>query len=59
MLALIGGLSDDIRDQLDSAESAGSPPAIDLAYLFDQVIPGLLDQSGMLGNLRWMLSRDA
>jgi hypothetical protein len=45
---MIGGLSDDIRDHLESETEAGKSPSIDLGYLFDQVIPGLLDQSGKL-----------
>lgn len=43
MLALLGGLADDIRGLLEDAK--GLPP-IQLDRLFDQVIPGLLDSSG-------------
>ena len=45
-LALLGGLSDDIRDRLETEQEEGVSRSIDLGYLFDQVIPGLLDQSG-------------
>lgn len=45
---MIGGLSDDIRDRLESEQESGETPSIDLGFLFDQVIPGLLDQSGKL-----------
>ncbi|KAI9638767.1 armadillo-type protein [Dioszegia hungarica] len=45
VLATLGGLSDDIRDRLDSERESGEAASIDLGYLFDQVIPRLLDQS--------------
>lgn len=48
VLATLGGLSDDIRDRLDSERESGEAASIDLGYLFDQVIPRLLDQSGKL-----------
>lgn len=44
-LALLGGVSDDVRDLLETKGSEASAP-IDIQFLFDQVIPGLLDQSG-------------
>lgn len=46
ILATLGGLSDDIRDRLESESDAGESQSIDLGSLFDQVIPSLLDQSG-------------
>lgn len=50
-LALLGGLSEDVRDLLeDEADSAEK--SIELALLFEQVIPALLDQSGMLSSLK-------
>ncbi|OCF34393.1 hypothetical protein I316_03907 [Kwoniella heveanensis BCC8398] len=44
-LALIGGVSDDLRNVLDEDEAAARAPSFDVQYLFDQVIPGLLGQS--------------
>jgi hypothetical protein len=43
-LALLGGLSEDVRDLLE--DEADSPEhSIELASMFEQVIPSLLDQS--------------
>ncbi|WVR07905.1 hypothetical protein IAU60_004948 [Kwoniella sp. DSM 27419] len=44
-LALIGGISDDLRNILDDDEAAARQPSFDVQYLFDQVIPGLLGHS--------------
>ncbi|WWC66093.1 uncharacterized protein I303_108715 [Kwoniella dejecticola CBS 10117] len=45
VLSLIGGVSDDLREIIAEEEAGGGSPTFDLQYLFDQVIPGLLQQS--------------
>jgi hypothetical protein len=45
-LALLGGLADDIRDVMEE-EEGGDEKSIQLGWVFESVIPGLLDQSGM------------
>lgn len=47
-LALIGGVADDIRNILDEDVEKGSEKSFDVQYLFDQVVPGLLNQTGGL-----------
>ncbi|GFZ49805.1 hypothetical protein JCM24511_07208 [Saitozyma sp. JCM 24511] len=44
-LALIGGVADDIRNILDEDVEKGSEKSFDVQYLFDQVVPGLLNQT--------------
>lgn len=43
---MLGGISDDIRNALEEDLEKKRLPAIDVSYLFDQVIPNLLSQSG-------------
>lgn len=43
---MLGGISDDIRNALEEDLGKKRSPTIDVSYLFDQVIPGLLGQSG-------------
>lgn len=50
-LALLGGLADDIRDRMEEDEMEGKGKSIELGWVFESVIPGLLDQSGELLNL--------
>ncbi len=45
ILAALGGVSDDVRNLLEDDETAHRPPSIDIQYLFDNVIPGLLGAS--------------
>lgn len=50
-LALLGGLADDIRDLIEDEEGGGAGAgaggkSIELGWVFEQVVPGLLDQSG-------------
>jgi hypothetical protein len=45
ILALLGGIADDVRNVLDDDSASHRPPSIDLASLFDNVIPGLLNSS--------------
>ncbi|OWZ73050.1 hypothetical protein AYX14_01478 [Cryptococcus neoformans] len=45
VLAMLGGISDDIRNALEEDLGKKRSPTIDVSYLFDQVIPGLLGQS--------------
>ncbi|KAK4689861.1 importin-9, partial [Tremellales sp. Uapishka_1] len=44
-LSLLGGISDDIRSVLETDAEEGRPGTFNITLLFDQVIPGLLDQS--------------
>nr|XP_019009559.1 uncharacterized protein I206_06208 [Kwoniella pini CBS 10737]OCF48340.1 hypothetical protein I206_06208 [Kwoniella pini CBS 10737] len=44
-LSLVGGVSDDLREILEEDEAGGKTPTFDVRYLFDQVIPGLLQQA--------------
>ena len=46
VLAMLGGISDDIRNALEEDLEKKRLPTIDVSYLFDQVIPNLLSQSG-------------
>ncbi|ORY34633.1 armadillo-type protein [Naematelia encephala] len=46
VLALLGGIADDIRNLLEENKAAQRPKSFDVQYLFDNVIPGLLDRSG-------------
>jgi hypothetical protein len=46
VLALLGGISDDIRGLLEDDEDKGRPRTVDIPALLDSVIPGLLDQVG-------------
>lgn len=46
VLAMLGGISDDIRNALEEDLEKKRSPTIDVSYLFDQVIPSLLGQSG-------------
>lgn len=48
-LSLVGGVSDDLREILEEDEAGGKTPTFDVQYLFDQVIPGLLQQAGEYG----------
>ncbi|ADV21465.1 hypothetical protein I305_03520 [Cryptococcus gattii E566] len=45
VLAMLGGISDDIRNALEEDLEKKRLPTIDVSYLFDQVIPNLLSQS--------------
>ncbi|EAL18781.1 hypothetical protein CNBI0420 [Cryptococcus deneoformans B-3501A] len=45
VLAMLGGISDDIRNALEEDLEKKRSPTIDVSYLFDQVIPSLLGQS--------------
>ncbi|WVQ75750.1 hypothetical protein IAR50_005381 [Cryptococcus sp. DSM 104548] len=45
VLALIGGIADDVRDILEDDQEQRRSPAIDIGFLFDNVIPGLLGQN--------------
>ncbi|WVO14952.1 hypothetical protein L204_102593 [Cryptococcus depauperatus] len=45
ILAILGGVGDDIRNALDEDKERGRPASFDVSYLFDQVVPGLLGQS--------------
>ncbi|ODN87698.1 hypothetical protein L198_06924 [Cryptococcus wingfieldii CBS 7118] len=45
VLALIGGIADDVRDMLEEDQEEKRPPAINIGFLFDNVIPGLLGQN--------------
>ncbi|KAK8849809.1 hypothetical protein IAR55_005145 [Kwoniella newhampshirensis] len=44
-LSLLGGISDDVRNVLEDDEAARRSPSLDVQFLFDRVIPGLLGQS--------------
>ena len=45
ILALLGAVSDDISNILEDDARAKRPPTIDVQYLFDNIIPGVLDQA--------------
>lgn len=45
MLALLGGIADDVRNVLEDDEMSQRSPSIDLGHLFDQVVPGLLNSA--------------
>jgi hypothetical protein len=46
VLALLGGIADDIRELAQQDESQGRPKILDIQSLFDGFIPGLLSQTG-------------
>lgn len=48
LLGLIGGIADDVRGILEDDALENRPNTFDLAFFFDQVIPGLLQQSSAL-----------
>lgn len=48
LLGLIGGIADDVRTILEEDALAEKPMTFDLPFFFDQVIPGLLQQSSAL-----------
>lgn len=54
-LALLGGLADDIRDRMEEDEMEGKGKSIELGWVFESVIPGLLDQSGKSSLLQYVL----
>ncbi|WOO82150.1 Importin-9 [Vanrija pseudolonga] len=45
ILGLLGGISDDLRSLLEEDQEAGRPATFDLPFLFNQVIPDLLQQT--------------
>ncbi|WVQ84827.1 hypothetical protein IAT38_006984 [Cryptococcus sp. DSM 104549] len=45
VLALLGGIADDVRNVLEGDATAHRPPSFDVKFLFDHVIPDLLGQS--------------
>jgi hypothetical protein len=48
LLGLLGGLADDITLIIDGDRETGRTPTLDLSWFFNQVIPGLLTQTGGL-----------
>lgn len=44
-LSLLGGIADDLRNGLEADEQKCRPPSFDLQYLFNQVLPTILEQS--------------
>lgn len=45
-LALLGAVADDIRAVLEEDAKHRRTPTFDLPYLFDHLVPGLLDSTG-------------
>lgn len=46
ILGLLGGVADDLNSLIEEDEDNGRPATLDLPFFFDQVIPGLLTQTG-------------